>query len=208
MFIDMKVKKMGDGFLDDLGSIAKETARESAKALIPIVADLAKTTAHKKINGTGLYAGRGYDAPIQLTPNQIRALHRGGSIQLKQHMIGVGKHKIILSPETLKKVERAFSKQKGTRLSRDQIEDITQDGGSIFTAVASALAPVVIDKLASFAQSQLGDGLFAGGSLEIQTGSPYQKMSSPAMHPFVDPMPYAGFKPLGKKGKKNVVPVA
>jgi hypothetical protein len=82
------------------------------------------------------------------------------------------------------------------------IEDIQdQSGGSIFSQVVSALAPVVIDKLANYASKQLGDGLYAGGDI-IQTGSPFSKLTSPAMNPYKETeSPFSGYKPLAKRRK-------
>jgi hypothetical protein len=71
-----------------------------------------------------------------MSPSQTRSIKTGGSITLKMPMLTeAGKHKLLLSPKMLKRVERAFAKNKGIRLKRELIEDIQdQSGGSIFTS--------------------------------------------------------------------------
>ena len=199
----------GKGFLDDLKSFGISTAKDVGRELIPIAKEYAisaaKSALTKKAEGKGLFAhGSGYS----LSPAQARALASGKGVQLKPSMVG-GEYDMKMTPAMEKKLAKAFAKGKGMRVSSQNLMEVKK-GGFIMPMLMTAAriaAPIVIEKLADMGIKKLGGGmgedvmmamkgkgLFAGGGMNdpdgvvsdvIQTGSPYQNTSSPAMSPFI-----------------------
>jgi hypothetical protein len=159
----VKVKKMGDGFLDDVKNIGKNLGREALDVAVPVAKEYAKKMikdAIKKKMGEGLYAantGRGFR--MQMSPAQVRSIKNGGAIQLNRDMLDeAGRFAMELKPEALALLEKALSKSKGMRVTREHMMDLmdTKKGGSILTEVGKIVAPIVAEKLLEMGLSKVG----------------------------------------------------
>jgi len=226
--------KKGDGFLDDLKDFGISAAKDVGRELIPIAKDYAISAAKSaltKKTGTGLYAanptrGSGYT----LSQAQARSLMAGKGVQLKPSMMG-GDYEMKMTPAMEKKLAKAFAKDKGMRVSSQNLMEVKKGGFVVpmLMTAARIAAPILIEKLAeagikklgggkkggyigqmppmgAFSRIGKGEGLFAGGGMSdpdgvmsevIQTGSPYQNTSSPAMTPYIPTRnPYGMYNPL------------
>jgi len=158
-----KVKKMGDGFFDDVKSVGKKLGREALDVAVPIAKEYAKKMikdAIKKKMGDGLYAanvGRGFR--MKMSPAQVRTIKKGGAIQLNRDMLDeAGRFAMELKPEAMLMLEKALSRSKGLRLTRDHMLDLMdmKKGGSILTEVGKIVAPMVAEKLMEMGLSKVG----------------------------------------------------
>jgi len=158
-----KVKKMGDGFFDDVKSVGKKLGREALDVAVPIGKEYAKKMikdAIKKKMGDGLYAanvGRGFR--MKMSPAQVRTIKKGGAIQLNRDMLDeAGRFAMELKPEAMLMLEKALSRSKGLRLTRDHMLDLMdmKKGGSILTEVGKIVAPMVAEKLMEMGLSKVG----------------------------------------------------
>jgi hypothetical protein len=204
----------------ELAPVAKEYAIGAVKSALTKKSEQPLNTA-----GKGLYAtnprGSGYTMPppqsFKLTPAQVRALSSGKGIQLKPEMAG-GEFEFKMTPAMEKKMMKAFAKGKGMRVGANNLMEVKKGGFIVplLRTAAMIAAPIIIEKLADAGikklggkmgrgkMSDIGMGLFAGGSMPdgvssdvIQTGSPYQSSASPAMSPFIPSRnPYGMYNPI------------
>ncbi len=158
-----KVRKMGDGFFDDVKSVGKKLGHEALDVAVPIAKDMAKKMikdAIKKKMGEGLYAanvGRGFR--MKMSAAQVRSLKKGGAIQLNRDMLDeAGRFAMELKPEAMSLLEKALSKSKGLRVTREHMMDLmdTKKGGSILTEVGKIVAPMVAKKLMEMGIAKAG----------------------------------------------------
>jgi hypothetical protein len=162
----VRVKKInGDGFFDDVKSVGKKLGHEALDVAVPIAKDLAKKMikdAIKKKMGEGLYAanvGRGFR--MKMSAAQVRSLKNGGAVQLNRDMLDeAGRFAMELKPEAMALLEKALSKSKGMRVTREHMMDLmdTKNGGSILTEVGKIVAPMVAQKLMEMGIAKVGMG--------------------------------------------------
>ena len=126
-----KVKKMGDGIYEDAKSVIKKLGKEAVDVAAPILKEEAKKMikdAIKKKMGEGLYAsasnsGRGFR--MKMSPAQVRTIKKGGAIQLNRDMLDeAGRFAMELKPEAMALLEKALSKSKGMRVTREHMMDL------------------------------------------------------------------------------------
>jgi len=162
----------GDGIFDDIKNVGKKLGRDALDVAVPIAKEYAKKmikdAIKKKLDeklGEGLYAsnvsntGRGFR--MRMTPSQVRSLKKGGAIQLNRDMLDeAGRFAMELKPEAMALLEKALSKSKGMRVTRDQMTDLMdmKKGGSILTEVGKIVAPMVAEKLMEMGISKAGMG--------------------------------------------------
>jgi hypothetical protein len=159
----VRVKKMGDGIFEDVKSVGKKLGREALDVAVPILKEEAKKMikdAIKKKMGEGLYAanvGRGFR--MKMSAAQVRSLKKGGAIQLNRDMLDeAGRFAMELKPEAMALLEKALSKSKGMRVTREHMMDLmdTKKGGSILTEVGKIVAPMVAQKLMEMGIAKAG----------------------------------------------------
>ena len=160
----VRVKKMGDGFFDDVKSVGKKLGREALDVAVPIAKEYAKKmikdAIKKKMEGEGLYAanvGRGFR--MKMSPAQVRSIKKGGAIQLNRDMLDeAGRCAMELKPEAMALLEKALKNSKGMRVTRDSMMDLmdTKKGGSILTEVGKIVAPIVAEKLMEMGIAKVG----------------------------------------------------
>ena len=160
----VRVKKMGDGFFDDVKSVGKKLGREALDVAVPIAKEYAKKmikdAIKKKMEGEGLYAanvGRGFR--MKMSPAQVRSIKKGGAIQLNRDMLDeAGRFAMELKPEAMALLEKALKNSKGMRVTRDSMMDLmdTKKGGSILTEVGKIVAPMVAEKLIEMGIAKVG----------------------------------------------------
>jgi len=160
---------MGDGIFDDIKNVGKKLGRDALDVAVPIAKEYAKKmikdAIKKKLEGDGLYAanvsntGRGFR--MRMTPSQVRSIKKGGAIQLNRDMLDeAGRFAMELKPEAMALLEKALSKSKGMRVTRDQMTDLMdmKKGGSILTEVGKIVAPMVAEKLMEMGITKAGMG--------------------------------------------------
>jgi len=162
----VRVKKMGDGFFDDVKSVGKKLGREALDVAVPIAKEYAKKmikdAIKKKMEGEGLYAanvGRGFR--MKMSPAQVRTIKKGGAIQLNREMLDeAGRFAMELKPEAMALLEKALKNSKGMRVTRDSMLDLMdmKKGGSILTEVGKIVAPMVAEKLMEMGLAKAGMG--------------------------------------------------
>jgi hypothetical protein len=165
----VRVKKIGDGIFDDIKNVGKKLGRDALDVAVPIAKEYAKKmikdAIKKKLDeklGDGLYAanvGRGFR--MRMTPSQVRSIKKGGAIQLNRDMLDeAGRFAMELKPEAMALLEKALSKSKGMRVTRDQMTDLMdmKKGGSILTEVGKIVAPMVAEKLMEMGLAKSGMG--------------------------------------------------
>lgn len=165
----VRVKKMGDGIFEDVKNVGKKLGRDALDVAVPIAKEYAKKmikdAIKKKLDeklGEGLYAantGRGFR--MRMTPAQVRSIKKGGAIQLNRDMLDeAGRFAMELKPEAMALLEKALSKSKGMRVTRDHMMDLmdTKKGGSILTEVGKIVAPMVAEKMMEMGLSKAGMG--------------------------------------------------
>lgn len=162
----VRVKKMGDGFFDDVKSVGKKLGREALDVAVPIAKEYAKKmikdAIKKKMEGEGLYAanvGRGFR--MKMSPAQVRTIKKGGAIQLNRGMLDeAGRFAMELKPEAMALLEKALKNSKGMRVTRDSMMDLmdTKKGGSILTEVGKIVAPMVAKKIMEMGLAKAGMG--------------------------------------------------
>jgi len=159
----VKVKQMGSGILDDTKAVVKRLGKEAVDIALPIAKEYAKeviTKAVKKKMGDGLYAanvGRGFR--MTMSPAQVRNLKRGGAVQLNRDMLDeAGRFAMELKPEIMDSLEKALSKSKGLRVSRDHLMDLidTKKGGSVLSEAVKIVAPIVAQKMMEMGLAKAG----------------------------------------------------
>ena len=163
-----KVKKMsGDGIFEDIKNTGKKLGREALDVAVPLAKEYAKKmikdAIKKKLEGDGLYAanvGRGFR--MKMSPAQVRMIKKGGAIQLNREMLDeAGRFAMELKPEAMALLEKALSKSKGMRVTRDHMMDVMdmKKGGSLLTEVGKIVAPMVAEKLMEMGLSKAGMGM-------------------------------------------------
>ena len=161
----MRVKKIheGSGFLNDvgkalkpIGEALKPVGKEVAKEGLNLLGDMAKQKARDKIESSGKpkaapKAGSGiYSAGVAMSPAQARSLRSGRGITVKPGMLQEGARFLMkFGPEMAKKIEMALKKNKGFKLTKSMVEDVTdmKTGGSAFGAFARVIGPIIAEKL-------------------------------------------------------------
>ena len=162
----VRIKKMGDGFFDDVKSVGKKLGREALDVAVPIAKEYAKKmikdAIKKKMEGEGLYAanvGRGFR--MKMSPAQVRTIKKGGAIQLNREMLDeAGRFAMELKPEAMALLEKALKNSKGMRVTRDSMMDLMdmKKGGSILTEVGKIVAPMVAKKIMEMGLAKAGMG--------------------------------------------------
>jgi hypothetical protein len=166
----VRVKKMGDGFLEDVKSIGKKLGKEAIDEALPIAKEVAKKMIKDAIKkkmgeetmGEGLYAanvGRGFR--MKMSPAQVRSVKKGGAIQLNRDMLDeAGRFAMELKPEAMALLEKALKSSKGMRVTRDNMMDLTdmKKGGSLLTEAGKIIAPMVAKKLMEMGLAKAGMG--------------------------------------------------
>ena len=161
----------GSGFMDIAKSVGK-TVAPVAKAVAPVLVDLASQEAKKQISGGALPQQKfvdvlgamkgGMGIPVMMSSAQVRKLKSGGAIQIKPEMIKETAQTAIMAlPATVKKIMSAISKNKGVRYVMKQGEDLIDrmTGGSILGSAFKVLAPIAVDLASKEAQRRVGGGL-------------------------------------------------
>jgi hypothetical protein len=161
-----KVKKMnGEGIVEDAKSVVKRLGKEAVDVALPIAKELATKMikdAIKKKMGDGLYAanvnmGRGIH--MKMSAAQLRSIKKGGAIQLNSDMLDeAGRFAMELKPEAMALLEKALSKSKGMRVTRDHMVDLMdmKKGGSVLTEVGKIVAPMVAQKMLEMGLTNIG----------------------------------------------------
>ena len=129
-----KGKGIGEDILRGLQSVGREA--------VAIAAPIARETFRRKLQqGADQYIESGEKKGgmrVRMSPAQVRTLKRGGAVQFKPIMLeDLGRYEMKVKPAVMPRLEKAFGKNLGMRLSMGDFEDVMdmKRGGSIFDAV-------------------------------------------------------------------------
>jgi hypothetical protein len=115
-------KFLGKELYDIAAPVAKEIARDMVKQKLQEYS----APAGKAPAGKGLYAAmRGKGMRMKMSAAQVRTLKKGGAIQLKPAMFeDMGRYAMEFKPQIMSMVEKALAKNKGMRVSMEDIENL------------------------------------------------------------------------------------
>lgn len=126
-----KGKGIGEDILRGLQSVGREA--------VAIAAPIARETFKRKLQqGADQYIESGEKKGgmrMKMSAAQVRTLKKGGAIQIKPSMLSdMGRYDMMVKPAVMPRMERAFMKGMGVRLSADDFKDIMdmKRGGSLF----------------------------------------------------------------------------
>jgi hypothetical protein len=128
------IAKSGKGVGKKLLKGAKILGKELYDIAAPVAKEIARDMVKQKLQeygapapaGKGLYAAmKGKGMRVKMSAAQVRSLKKGGAIQLKPSMFEeLGRYAMEFKPQIMSMVEKALAKNKGMRVSMEDIENL------------------------------------------------------------------------------------